>query len=216
MEELTKKVKTLKKSDISGKITKRMDEFEKAGRQPSKRWFSELCFCILTANSKAKTALEIEKELGVEGFCSYPYEDIKNCIIKNKHRFHNNKANYICLARQHMDIKKKLTSIVKSSKHLKAGQLNAREWLAKNIKGLGFKEASHFMRNVGYKDIAIVDRHIINLLSEHKLIIAPKTITKKTYISIEEKLEILTRKTGLSLAELDLYLWYIKTGEILK
>lgn len=211
MEEITNKVKSLKKSKVSGKIAKRMKEFEKTGKQPSKGWFSELCFCLLTANSKAKTALEIEKEIGVSGFCSYSYENVRDCIKKNKHRFHNNKAYYICLARKHMDIKKKLTSVEKSS-----GELEARDWLAKNIKGLGLKEASHFMRNVGYKNIAIVDRHIINILSENGLVQPTKSITKKNYLAIEKKLESIAIDTGLSLAELDLYLWYLKTGEVLK
>ena len=216
MEKLANEVKALKKSNVSGRIAKRIKDFERAGKGSSKIWFSELCFCLLTSNSKAKTALEIEKELGVDGFCNFSYEVVRDCIKKNKHRFHNNKANYICLARQHVDIKKKITSIVNSSRQLKTGQLEAREWLVKSIKGLGFKEASHFMRNVGYKDIAIIDRHIINILCEHNIISPPKAITKNTYLSIEEKLNLLAKETKLNLAELDLYLWYIKTGEILK
>jgi N-glycosylase/DNA lyase len=91
-----------------------------------------------------------------------------------------------------------------------------RDWLVKNVKGLGMKESSHFLRNVGYKDLAIIDFHIVDLLEREKLIERPKTITPKKYLEIEETLTKLGEKTSLNLAELDLYLWYLETGKILK
>ena len=93
----------------------------------------------------------------------------------------------------------------------------AREWLVNNVKGLGYKEASHFLRNVGYNNVAILDRHILNLMVENKLLKEkPKTLNKKLYLDIENKLELLAKKLGLNLAELDFYMWYLKTGEVLK
>ncbi|MBW3021610.1 N-glycosylase, partial [Candidatus Woesearchaeota archaeon] len=93
----------------------------------------------------------------------------------------------------------------------------ARELLVTNIKGLGYKAASHFLRNVGYKNLAIVDRHIVNILVENKIIKQkPKTITKKLYFDIETKLDKISKQINMSQAELDLYLWYMKTGKVLK
>ena len=92
----------------------------------------------------------------------------------------------------------------------------AREWLVNNIKGLGYKEASHFLRNVGFMDVAIVDFHIVDLLAKNKIIKKPKTMTKKKYLEIEEVLEKLSKKLGLELGELDLYLWWMETGKALK
>ncbi len=87
----------------------------------------------------------------------------------------------------------------------------------KNIKGIGYKEASHFLRNVGYKNIAILDRHIINLMLEYGLIEEkPKTLSRKIYLSIEKKLKIIADRLNMPMAELDLYMWYMKTGEVLK
>ena len=78
------------------------------------------------------------------------------------------------------------------------------------------KEASHFLRNIGFSNYAIIDFHIIDLLVKEKLITRPKTLTPKRYLEIESILETLAKKTKLSLGELDLYLWYMETGKILK
>ena len=93
-----------------------------------------------------------------------------------------------------------------------------REWLVKNIKGLGYKEASHFLRNIGFKNIAIIDYHIIDILARYRIIKKPKTrsLTRKRYLEIERVLRELSEKTGLALGELDLYLWFLETGRVLK
>jgi len=92
-----------------------------------------------------------------------------------------------------------------------------REYLVKKVRGLGYKEASHFLRNIGYKDVAIVDRHILRFLFSHGLVsFKGKTLTKKRYLEAERVLEAIAKKLDLSLAELDLYIWYMMTGEILK
>lgn len=84
------------------------------------------------------------------------------------------------------------------------------------MKGLGYKESSHFLRNVGCDDVAIIDFHIIDLLVANRLIKKPKALNPKRYLAIEKKLKQLAGRSGLSLGELDLYLWYMETGKILK
>ncbi|MEM2130132.1 MAG: N-glycosylase, partial [Candidatus Bathyarchaeia archaeon] len=119
------------------------------------------------------------------------------------------RAKYIVEARKYVD---NLESIISSSNN----KQELREWLAAEIKGIGIKEASHFLRNVGFSDFAIIDFHIINVLVKHRLIEEPRTLTKKRYLEIEEMLKRIAEKAGLNLAELDLYLWFIETGKILK
>jgi len=93
----------------------------------------------------------------------------------------------------------------------------AREWLAMNVKGLGWKESSHFLRNVGYLDVAIIDRHIISNLMDHGILEErPKSITKRRYLEYEGILTEVARRVGMTLGEMDLYLWYRKTGKVLK
>ncbi|MAG20362.1 N-glycosylase [archaeon] len=191
---MIEKVKKLEK-EIGSKVRKRLKEFEN-----NKDWFGELCFCILTANSKAKTALKIEKEVG--NFLNLTEEELKEVIKKNKHRFHNRKARYIIEARKFKDIKKFLGE-------------DKREWLVKNVKGLGMKESSHFLRNIGFFDYAILDRHVLNVMKEEGIIEDSK-LNKKRYLEIEEKFKKISEKLGMSMGELDLYVWYMKTGEVLK
>lgn len=206
MNQLIKTIKKLKQSPISETVNKRLKEFEDLGKKGNDDWFCELCFCILTANSKASTALSIQEEFGANGFLSMPQDSLCNCIKRNKHRFHNKKTKYIIEARKHKNIKE----ILKKEKE-------PREWLVKNIKGLGWKESSHFLRNVGYFDYAILDRHIINLMFEHGYIKQkPKNLSNNIYLVIEKQFIDIACKLGMPSAEIDLYMWYIKTGKVLK
>jgi len=198
--------------DISKQVKTRLRQFSSFRNKTSKEWFSELCFCILTANSKALTAISIQKELGPKGFIECSKDGLSKCIRKNKHRFHNNKAKYIVEARRHLDVKSQVQTMVK-----KSGQIQTRNWLAENIKGIGYKEASHFMRNVGYFDVAILDRHILNLMVERRILkTKPKTLTKRIYHEIEQTFADMAKKKKMSLAQLDLHMWHEKTGKVLK
>lgn len=84
------------------------------------------------------------------------------------------------------------------------------------MKGIGYKEGSHFLRNVGYLDLAILDRHILRCMDRNCWIDLPKTLTRKRYLDIEEKFKEISEEAGLRPGELDLYLWYMETGKILK
>lgn len=212
MERLADSVRKLRRSEIKKTVDKKLRIFSNFNKKNDNEWFGEMCFCILTANSKAKTAIAIQKEVSASGFCTMCLDDLRGTIKKNKHRFHNNKAKFIVEARKCLNIKDVIKPIAE-----KQGQLAAREWLVKNIKGLGYKESSHFLRNVGYFDLAILDRHILNLMTEDGILREkPKSLTKKKYLEIENEFRQLASKLGMSCAELDLYMWYMKTGWVLK
>jgi N-glycosylase/DNA lyase len=133
------------------------------------------------------------------------------------HRYPNARSRYIIASREflqehcRMRLRKKLDSF-------DCG-LARRDWLVKEkgIKGLGYKEASHFLRNIGYKGYAILDKHVLNCLAELKIIEEPKPPNTRTrYLTIEDKLKKLTEATAIDFDELDLVLWSMKTGVILK
>ena len=97
--------------------------------------------------------------------------------------------------------------------------LERRDWLAqeKRIKGLGYKEASHFLRNIGLKGHAILDKHVLRCLADLKVVDTPRPPTnRKRYLEVEEKLRIVARDLKIDFDELDLVLWSMKTGEVLK
>ena len=98
------------------------------------------------------------------------------------------------------------------------GVFSAREWLVKNIKGIGYKEAGHFLRNIGLgSDIAILDRHILKNLKRLGVISdIPKTLTRNKYIEIENKLRGFSRKVSIPMDHLDLLFWAREAGKIFK
>jgi N-glycosylase/DNA lyase len=95
-------------------------------------------------------------------------------------------------------------------------EIEARDFLVENISGLGMKEASHFLRNTGGQSLAILDRHILALMAEHKIIQKPKSLNLNSYKEIEKKFTEIASMLRMPPAKLDLFLWYIKTGEVLK
>ncbi len=208
MKKLIRSVNVLKRSALKSVIDKKIVEFKKLGIEPAPELFKELCFCILTANFNAERGIKIQKELG-ENFLEDKEIELALRLKKAGHRFPNTRAKYIVEARKHKNI---LKDVIKSI----GNQSELRDYLVKKIKGIGYKECSHFLRNIGFDDCAIIDFHIVDILREHNLIKPVKTMSKKTYLHIESILKQLAKKLGLTLAELDLYLWYLETGKVLK
>jgi N-glycosylase/DNA lyase len=133
------------------------------------------------------------------------------------HRFPVERPGYIVITRSYlrehcdMALGKKLQSF--------ADPIERRDWLAqeKQVKGLGYKEASHFLRNVGFSGYAILDKHVMNCLNDLKVVDSPKPPgTRTRYLETEERLKSFARDIGIDFDELDLVLWSMKTGEVLK
>ncbi|PIN77238.1 N-glycosylase [Candidatus Woesearchaeota archaeon CG10_big_fil_rev_8_21_14_0_10_34_12] len=204
--EIIEEVEKLKESDIGKTVNCRIREFEKIGKNPDKI-FSELCFCILTANFQAEKSIKIQEGIG-NGFCELSESELSAKLGGFGHRFPNMRARYIFDARK---FREELLEKLR-----KENDFELREWIVRTIGGIGMKEASHFLRNIGFKNLSIIDFHIIDLLVREKLIDRPKMLNKKKYLDIEEELMKLASKLGLNLAELDLYLWYLETEKVLK
>jgi len=208
IEELLEILQDLKRGEVGKLINSRIREFKKVGEASSNEVFKELCFCLLTANFNAERAIWIQNQIG-EGFLSLSEDELRERLKSLGHRFPSSRARYIAEARKCRDSLKAIIGSFNDEKGI-------REWLVKNVKGIGYKEASHFLRNIGYTDLAILDFHITNLVAKCGLTEKPKTLTKRRYMEVEKLLRGIARKTNLNLAELDLYLWYIETGKILK
>ena len=210
MEDLIREYK-----DKKGAIKARLKDFDKAGRSGEEDIFEELCFCILTPQSKAVNCDRAIRELrGMRLFSKGDKAKIGR-ILRKHVRFHNNKAIYILKARKKLKENGRFSI---KDKLLEKDIQKTREWFVSNIKGISYKEASHFLRNVGLGgDIAIIDRHILrNLVRLKVLKNIPKTITKKSYIEIEEKVRRFSKRVGIPLEEIDLLFWSKETGFIFK
>ncbi len=206
---LIHRIKNLQKSDVKITITKRIAEFKRIGNSSDNEIFKELCFCLLTANYDAKKAINIQQKMG-NVFLIPDLEIIRSNLKLLGYRFPNVRAKYIFLAQQHKDDIREIINKYKNNSS------NLRQWFVNNIKGLGYKESSHFLRNIGFLDYAILDFHIIDILNENGIIKRPKTLTPTKYIEIEDQLKYFSNELDLQLGELDFYLWYLEVGEIFK
>jgi len=192
------------KSKIGGRIKNHLKEFN-VDKNNSKELFIEMCFCILVANNSVEKTKKVWERMG-EDFLKLSEMELRNKLKLLGYRFYKKRSHYIISARKHLDEIKKIFELEEKE---------SREWLVENIMGLGFKESSHFLRNIGYKNFAILDRHVLRVLLKYGIIeTIPKTLTKKKYLEIENKLKKICEKLNISMAELDLYLFYLETGKI--
>ena len=203
VEELRREFTTRKAS-----IRKRLDEF--AGVRPEEHFY-ELVYCLLTPQSSAVHAGKAVEKLR-SGRTLESAADVA-AVLREKEsyiRFHNTKARHL------KEVEARFPEIaVALCDGRSSGEL--REWLVENVNGLGWKEASHFLRNIGHRDLAILDRHILRNLKRHGVIrTIPKTMTRRRYLDIEEKLLGFSRAIAITTDELDLLFWSRETGEILK
>ena len=209
-DEILKIYKEIKKG-----IEKAIKGYKKAWNGTEKEVFTEMAFCILTPQSKAKNAWQAITNLVENGLL---YEGAPEEIVDflNIVRFKNNKSRYLVELRELMTKDGKLQP--KKILSEIGDTFEKRKWILKNIKGMGLKEANHVLRNLGFgENIAILDRHILrNLKALNVIDEIPKTITEKKYYEIEEKMREYSDFSKIKMDELDLVLWYKEAGEIFK
>ncbi len=133
------------------------------------------------------------------------------------HRFPNARPAYVVSTRSYLQ--KSFSMRLRDRLNSFRDPFERRDWLAQEprIKGLGYKEASHFLRNVGFKGYGILDKHIVSSLAELGVIDSPKAPTSRNrYLAIEARMRAFATAVHIDFDELDLVLWSMKTGEILK
>jgi N-glycosylase/DNA lyase len=188
-------------------IKQRLKEFSKP--RTEKQLFQELCFCILTANTSAKMGIDTINYLG-NAIHNNSEQQLAIKLKDAKYRFYNKRANYIATTRNNLK-PYKLKQVIKE---LKGNDL--REFFIKNVKGFGYKESSHFLRNIGFQNYAILDKHILNTMVDKGILSERKPLNKNSYLELEKKFNKIAKKEKVSPAELDLIWWSNKTGEVLK
>ncbi|HEX5886427.1 MAG TPA: N-glycosylase/DNA lyase [Pyrinomonadaceae bacterium] len=199
-------------------IRKRLGEFEEVWRKGSDaRLWEELAYCIFTAGASARMGLDsvdAVRPLLLEGEAEAMTAALKQA---GAHRFPVARPQYIVITRNYfratfgMALRKRLRSF--------RDPFERRDWLAqeKQVKGLGYKESSHFLRNIGVKGHAILDKHVMRCLAEVGVIDSAKPPqTRKKYLEVEQALIRFAKEIRVDFDELDLVLWSMKTGEILK
>ena len=181
------------------------------------RLWEELVYCIFTAGASARMGLrsvEAIRPLLFEG----TREEMTRILVEARaHRYPRARPGYIIVTRDYLreDCGMRLRERLLSFDDVHA----RRDWLARErrIKGLGYKEASHFLRNIGLGGYAILDKHILRSLCELGVTDSPQPpATRALYLKTEEQLRAFAEDARIDFDELDLVLWSMKTGEILK
>ena len=199
-------------------IRSRIREFRQVWKTASDaRLWEEMVFCIFTAGASAKMGLRSVETLRPLLASGAHHEMSSALIAAGAHRFPNARPGYVIVTRAYLQ---ESCSMRLRERLLSFRDQNARrDWLAKDprVKGLGYKEASHFLRNIGFKGYGILDKHIVRSLYELKVIDSPKPPTsREKYLSTEDRMRRFAGNAGINFDELDLLLWSMKTGEILK
>ena len=195
-----------KKKEIKNKLK----EFSNV---PTDEYFYELVYCLFTPQSSAESCFKAVNKIKDKKYLqrSFPLKNILHSKDGTYIRFHNNKEKYVQSAKQNYNTIIEKLSTIKDPFEL-------REWLVSNIKGLSYKESTHFLRNIGKNgNLAILDRHILkNLVHVRAINEIPKILNRKKYLEIENKFQDFAKHVKININELDLLFWSFGTGIILK
>lgn len=190
-------------------IRRRLREFSNV---PPHDYFYELLYCLMTPQSRAEHAERVVARLRQSNFHLQRF-DPEPLLRDRAHyiRFHKTKARLLT------NVHEQFPTILQQLQNGRAA-FELREWLVKNVKGLGYKEATHFLRNIGRNEgLAILDRHILRSLKRYGVIRSiPKTLTRPHYLRVEHQFKNFAERIGIPIDELDLLFWSMETGEIRK
>ncbi len=202
------------KPKIQKEVKKALRSYKSVWKDEEKI-FEEMCYCILTPQSSAKGATKCINALKENNLLFKGKAKEKEKYLKNI-RFYITKARRLELIQTQFP-KEKLKKILINEGILEK-PIKCREFLIKNVNGFGMKEASHFLRNIGFfEDVAILDRHILkNLVKCNVIKEIPKNLNKKKYEEIENLMKNFCEKNNINFTELDLIFWSNETGEVLK
>ena len=208
-------IKSIYNSKRQG-IELRLNDFRKIWEKGTKKEiFIELVFCILTPQANGKLCWSAVENMITKGVL---FTGDRSQIVKelSSARFIQKKSAYIVEARKKFlcDNRVSLKSVISQI----GNGYKAREWLVQNVKGIGYKEGSHFLRNIGFEqNLAILDRHIVKNLRFVRVIKEiPGSLSRGRYFDIEKKMMEFSKAIQIPMSHLDLVMWYKETGEIFK
>jgi N-glycosylase/DNA lyase len=190
-------------------IQQRLTEFSNT---PRTDYFYELLYCLMTPQTSAESAESVVRQLRRLSFQSRTIDP--EAILRDRRhyiRFHKTKSKHLVRLKEDFPTVLNALATISSPSEL-------RQWLVKHVKGLGYKEATHFLRNIGKNGgLAILDRHILRNLKRYGAIRSlPKSLSRKQYLSIEQRFMRFSEQIGIPVDELDLLFWSMETGEIRK
>lgn len=199
---------------LRGDIDRRLADFRRMRAATDAQLFLELAFCLFAIQTSARRSDAAVRELVARDLHRRGTSRQIASLLRRHVRFHNHKAGYFVSARERFaagpDFRRQLEEFPSA--------FDAREWLVREVDGFGYKEASHFLRNVGHgEELAILDRHILKNLRRHGVLTSiPDALPRARYLEIEGRVDRFARKVRIPMAALDLLFWSRETGEVFK
>jgi len=232
--QILKNLESAEHFDIPEPIHQIYDVVEKkfAERKDWKRMhettlWKQLCLCILSSNVNFESAQSALNHLTKNGFLNNEfilgkksshkiiacelakplYKPQKKDGTLRKYRFPTVRSKNI------VDAAFLIYGEGYSLRHILKGvnsEIDARNFIAQNISGLGLKESSHFLRNIKFStSLAIIDVHIVSFLEDLGLILFDnKVISKVEYLLLERLMQKISELNGMNLSILDNAIWY--------
>lgn len=158
--------------------------------------FYDMCFCICAPQTTFISNRKVIDELIRRDFYNNDIEYNELREIVKPVRFLR-KADFLLYS------KDRFTEVLETIDN-NLSEKDKRLLLLKIVKGFGWKAASHFLRNVGAKDLAIIDTHVIKFMCWDVL-----PTSGKQYLIMEEEFRKVAYKNDLTIAGLDAYVWKI-------
>ncbi len=192
-------------------VESRLDEFQTVRFKGNQRVFEELIFSILCAGTSALMA-----QRAVESVTSLIWDAPLKRLTKalKSYRFPRQRALSLFLARETV---KRIGGDLIGWLGGFENPFAMREACIRYFHGLGYKTASHFLRNIGHFGCAILDVHVARCL--HTLAILPSPqppSSRKGYLKAEERFLSFAQEIGIYPEALDLVLWASRTGYVFK
>ncbi len=194
-------------SDFRMEVEKKKEEFLAFRKCSGEEIFFELCYCFLTANTSAELGIKMQQSLGLEPFIRNSQDQLTQQLKSARYRFYNTRGRFIAQSRWIID---ELPVLLNHP-----DPWFKREFLVETLKGIGYKEASHFLRNTGSFEFAILDKHIVRML-DPEFSRSGKALDRKRYYFYEKKFNRMAREMGMEPGILDLYMWKIATNKLIK
>jgi N-glycosylase/DNA lyase len=194
---------------LRARVLERAEEFLLNNKAGEDIWFRELVLCILTANSSFISAYKALNCVFEYNFFSLDQYKLSKILKECGYRFYNLKSKYL------MEAKSLYGSLKKIIKPLAdRDQWEAREFLVNKVNGIGYKEASHFLRNVGYFDLAIIDRHVLRFITD--IVGDIKLRKRRDYFLVEGLLRSIADGLNIQVGLLDLFIFFKQTKTLVK
>lgn len=178
------------------------------GRRTDKReiWF-ELSFCIASSQDRVRRATMAARCL------AQAYDELRNShdplstireAFEREYvslRFINRKSEQLAEAWVRLQ---EIFEVISSIDQNFESPTLARDYLISNFPGIGPKQASMFLRNIGWgSDLAIVDSHILQIAS----VLFDEAQSADRYMDLESRLRGFASDRGIALEKLDVILW---------